>query len=163
MGRGSKIFSFSAICTQSPSSLCILDITITLAMGREPRSLLCPLFPHLHCLPQVPHPSRLFLCWQSLPSQNCLDNACAARSLPPESSCQAEVPPYPPLSMRKKGPERFCIPSPVRTGRIQHLSECFPRSGLFSAPGRWAMVGMLLFLPACPHSPCRCLSALSAH
>lgn len=97
MGRGCKIFPLSASHNQSPSSPCMLDMNITLAMGKEPRSLLCPLFPHLHCLPQVPHPSRLFLCWQLLPSQNRLDNACAARSLPPESSCQAEVPPHPPL------------------------------------------------------------------
>lgn len=58
-----------------------------------------------------------------------------------------------PYEKKKKGPERFCILSPVRSGRIQHLSECFPRSGLFSAPGRSAAVRMLLSLPPCPQHP----------
>lgn len=97
---------------------------------------------------RVPRPSRLFSCQWLLPSQNGLHNACTARSLPPESSCQAEVPPYPPLPTQKKGPAKFCIPSPVWADGIQHLTQPFPRSGLFPARGRWAPGRMSLLLAA---------------
>lgn len=73
-------------------------------MGKESRSHLHHLFPCLHSLPDKNRIRAGYFCAGDCRLYNCLDGACGACSLPPESICQAEVPPHPPLSGGKKQP-----------------------------------------------------------
>lgn len=117
---GSRIFS------------CILALNTALAMGKESRSHLHRLLPCLHSLSDENHIGAGYFCAGNCRLLNCLHGACGACSLPPESICQAEVPPQPPLFRGKKQHKEGFVFS-ARPGWARFISDSvFPRVRIIS-------------------------------